>query len=1338
MSAFLNEYYVTPTVSGVSIGSISVVNVSGGTGPWVVSWSGATVNGYVTSTLWDQTNLSEGLYRATITDANGNVGITNINLLAYTNPTFSAGVTSYSCVDNPNKYCEVTVYSAGTNNVDSPLSGSQSASTFNYSLYKDGSLLRQRTIASAETQTPVVFENLTNGEYFLSVGREQSLTRHFKVSDSQCTASTISVSATSSPAFRLSAITSAYTQNSHFAGAKVFYGGNGVSTNADIYTTGLNNYSHVLDGVGHWFFTGNTSSGGVMDYPNINPNTARTTDTGRFWYLGVSGSSECQEGWNCSPSGVVGGNPVVAASQKDLTGGTINTSAYRGTFYYHQYLNKFFVWDSTTGFTNSDYAWVTFNPLADRGTKGDPVSTEILTQNSNIFQYKMLAHVGDTNIFPYIGESDVVKDYKIYASKLENNFCSTIIRPPIFSGDSRPVSLISSCSYLDYTHDVYLFQSGSTGGVNNTSASVVLAYFRDGDGTYGQSGATHYLTLNFDSTSGTSITFNRGQSARAFQQDAYGQQIIQGNPEEADDREIQEIVQRAQDQAYQEYASIYRERVVSYNVLGVDEYVEQRDDADDTKTLFKILSEDEEYLRIYNEILLNLLRGYEAGLEPGTTTYVTTQYKEFSTVVLRNGPTGVVSPSGAHRSPYNQTNFLTQQGAVKVRVTRSGIEGERFRIQITPTMGEKSNDYAEFATVDIGSDNEFKTYHEINFDLTDSTTWSGSSESAPTWVTGTELQRFLGGTRTGYMVPKMRGIFYGVGFTGTASNYSVTPTSNSLISNTSAITLTETTTYNPNLLMNSQSLGDVVGNNNVQFSKNCDYNPRCGSELTIPNIRPRASATLQTFIEPTVIMEGLSKYSNNLESLKIINLSGYVGNTPIITANTSGNTSDLLLKKSLLKINVHSYDYTQAKLQNKPVYSYIFNTMSELSNEQDRKRGVSLSSTTEIPLSGLPTGNTWEYIIKPSFLIKDKSTKDPVWVDTYNNVGDVNFNKEDYYMCLVDTPEKPSLQNPNISFKNTGGPGNLRIVTKNVTVDKVPDFSGSQSAYTWSGLTLPYPPDSNVQVLVNGLTMKQTSSLTTAPWKNNFTGSSVNGDYFWDGIRLQMAPRTVKNSDIVQVIYPATNNRSYYNQTLIVGTVGTNTTSVIYSDSVNYYINLDYEPFGGLQLILNGQNLTENVDFQKVTANKIQFLTYIVGGTTDFVPSDVISMFYLTQFDVVGLASTKEPTVNTSISKKINLIEDIRLVVFNKNGDIVQEESKTFKSTDSGRMSKQFNLVVPEPGTYSYNVQTNRYYPLLNGSTITTENNTKNITFIIDKTTFHSPYLKRGGKKGGVSGGGGY
>ncbi len=64
MSAFLNEYNVTPTISGQSIGSIEVVNVSGGTGPYTISWSGATPNGYVTYTQWDIDNLSEGVYKA--------------------------------------------------------------------------------------------------------------------------------------------------------------------------------------------------------------------------------------------------------------------------------------------------------------------------------------------------------------------------------------------------------------------------------------------------------------------------------------------------------------------------------------------------------------------------------------------------------------------------------------------------------------------------------------------------------------------------------------------------------------------------------------------------------------------------------------------------------------------------------------------------------------------------------------------------------------------------------------------------------------------------------------------------------------------------------------------------------------------------------------------------------------------------------------------------------------------------------------------------------------------------------------------------------------------------
>ena len=49
---------------------------------------------------------------------------------------------------------------------------------------------------------------------------------------------------------------------------------------------------------------------------------------------------------------------------------------------------------------------------------------------------------------------------------------------------------------------------------------------------------------------------------------------------------------------------------------------------------------------------------------------------------------------------------------------------------------------------------------------------------------------------------------------------------------------------------------------------------------------------------------------------------------------------------------------------------------------------------------------------------------------------------------------------------------------------------------------------------------------------------------------------------------------------------------------------------------------------------------------------------------------------------------------------------------------------TPSYGTYSYVVQNKRYYPLLYSKEISTEISTKAITFIIDRTTFYSPYTK--------------
>ena len=219
-------------------------------------------------------------------------------------------------------------------------------------------------------------------------------------------------------------------------------------------------------------------------------------------------------------------------------------------------------------------------------------------------------------------------------------------------------------------------------------------------------------------------------------------------------------------------------------------------------------------------------------------------------------------------------------------------------------------------------------------------------------------------------------------------------------------------------------------------------------------------------------------------------------------------------------------------------------------------------------------------------------------------------------------------------------------------------------------------------------------------------------------------PQSVMNGDVIQVLYPSASDRNYYNQRIAVGTLGTDSNAGMYKDNANYYINLDYPALGAIQIILNGQVLTEGVDFQKVEEKRIQFLSYVVGGTIDFNSADVISMYYLTQYNLTGLASTKNPLVDVSINKKLYVVEELKLVVIDSNGDIVQEDMTTFNSSLGGVVSARFTIETPTFGTYSYTLQNKRYYPLLNGKEISTERNTKPITFIIDRTTFYSPYTK--------------
>jgi len=632
----------------------------------------------------------------------------------------------------------------------------------------------------------------------------------------------------------------------------------------------------------------------------------------------------------------------------------------------------------------------------------------------------------------------------------------------------------------------------------------------------------------------------------------------------------------------------------------------------------------------------------------------------------------------------------------------------------------------------LGTENLFNDLYEINFDINNRTTWSGSTTSAPDWIVdgGGELQRFLGGGRVGYMVEKYNGIVYGLGLSGTSANYSVTKDSTELISDSSAITLTQGIEYTTSENRKYKTIVELEGNNNIQHSKACDYYPICGSNLNIPKINPRASASIQSFIEPKVTLEGVKRMSSNIEDITVINLSGYTGNTPVITANTSGNTSDLLLGKSYLRLEIYPYEHQKSKFGIKPLYNYLFNTMNEVSSPQSRKRGVAQSATTIISLSGLPTATTSEYILKPSFIFRDKSTKSPIWIDNSDTVGGVKFDSDkDYYMVLVEPPSKPILRNTNISFTNNNS--SVRLANKSQVVSGVPDFSGSQSAFTYSALTLPFIPISNVQVIVNGLTMKLSNSSVNT-YSNNLDAFDT-GDYYLNENIVVFGPRTVQNDDTVQVIYPTKANRSFYNQSLTVGTPGTTDSEEMYQDSANYFINLEYEALGGVSLILNGLILAENRDYKRVAPSKIQFLTYTKGGALDFINTDVINMYYLTQYDVLGTASVKNPQVNVSIIKKLNTKEELKFFVYDSGGDIVQKEIKTFTTKEYGSEDCKFTISVPSPGTYKYLVQNIRTYPLYIGNEITTEQETRYIEFSIDNQTFYSPYNPRKGNGNGTT-----
>jgi hypothetical protein len=1338
---FISEYTVTPTISGETAGSINVQDISGGTAPYTIQWYGPGPNPetYALNSggTFNISALSAGTYSGRVIDYGGLSADTEITVSAFTSPQFSATVTDNSCINKPNLPCVFTVWSAGTP------TAFQSASTFNYKLYRDGELVKSVFVGSGTTSpdNPLpsrggyyVFSGLTNGEYTFNIERISSnIQQQRNVASSVCTGQTLVNAGNESGSVTnwhsLSALTSAWTLTTTYTPGKLYI--QPVTSRGGVvsgYTTGIFKDGIVTDSPNHWFFTGNSRTG-ALNYPQSNPNSGRTTDNSRNFYLGVTGASNMGEGYNWGPSGGnAAGHPLVDGTSKNLDGGTISGQDYEGMFYYNTNIQKFVLFGPLTGTSTSvgTYGWITINPTGrddDRigfdganynVSSGNPTSSLAITTstqgayNRNVIPVTWGGMVGDNTTYQYISSADQVEDF--------NKYQPGLVQGNVFTGTSvcasaMSSSFVSSCQYGNYTYELYLRFSGRTTGYPNqeqATADIILAQIKDRDGIYGLSGQTHQLVCRL-AKSGTTILNNplgswmnyRGDTgetntiwhsnALAFQRDLFGEKIIIEKSSNVSDIPT-------------------TPRIITSTELG------ERKGKFSSDVKFNYRKE------VQKETFNKNISYIDKGL----------QTKEFQNVIL--GYPGRSQSGTSHTSPYSDAGELRKQGSVKIRVTRSGDEGEKFRIQFTDCMGRDSVDTE--TVKDNGDSNPLNSDYEINFNLLDKNSWSGASLSAPSWVTGDELFKYLGNAQIGFNQSMAQAggefglvYYYGIGLTGnTGTTITQTPSDeiNPIFSGT-AFTLTSSATTN------------------IIQTKECDYYNDC--QYTVPKIKPQVNAIFQTLPEPDFDLSGgTSNVNIDLSGESIYNVSADTGMD--LNIFLSGNTADFLNKQAYFKVDVYPYEFSKEKFSTKADYRYLFDAPAQVSTKTLKTKTTPLSASTFFPFSAFSTGTSWQFLVKPSSIFRDKSDlKNNVYIDTSDILDSVSYDKSrDSLITLISPPREPSLRNNEIQFSPNQ---NARMETENFTVAQVPSFDGPNSGFTYSGVTLNFTPGSSILVMVNGVTQREIGYFNQfgAPSSEfPLISGETTGDYRVSTIgatTITFRPRTVKNGDKIQVLYPSSSSKSFWKQSFTIpDSITTDTGNTIYRDSFYYYINLDYPALGATAFIFNGQQLVENNDFQRVGEKLIQLLTITYDGD-DLVDcirdgNCDMTLYYLTQYTVVGTTSTRQPTTLINYEKTLGFKESLKQITYNKTtGEVVEEQSKFYRYNDFGGKQETFTMTVPSAGTYNYRVIATRYYPLLDGKEITSNRITPDVTFEVSRQTFFSPY-KLPGQRQINSGGGRY
>jgi len=697
-------------------------------------------------------------------------------------------------------------------------------------------------------------------------------------------------------------------------------------------------------------------------------------------------------------------------------------------------------------------------------------------------------------------------------------------------------------------------------------------------------------------------------------------------------------------------------------------------------------------------------------------------------------------------SPFATLGY-SLQGTTRVRIERSGVVGEKFKIQMTDLM----------VAADVGTSNPYNPAYEINLNLLDKFSWTGETRGAPAYAKNLDLVKFLGAQRVGYLQSSQDLCrFFHISFSGTqCSTYSTEGGYGS--SDTAFFPL-----YDPNYY--GVSMSKSSGTN---FRKWLGSVGQQVGKPTVPNPTPDIQASMETLIDPTVkVTEGGTPKDADVDSYVIYNPDTYSG---YITLSFKWyvNVTNLLNGNVKGFYTIHGYDAVNSKFSDTPIISQLIDIplIEGYSLEEDNSvNGEALSFTQTIRFPYSP--DICQYLIKSNYLSKSKledinlgvgnpiastqecpsaALKYTTWLDS----STVSVNNPDNVLGIYDKDSGDALFNflppsPNISLLNRDFeyPDSLACSSLSVEQVIVESLSGASSGSTYNNtpalqadmpyiVTIQTPVNGYVQVTLNGLTL----------WPGEELGDS---DYYRDDVVFTFPPNVLQENDIIQFIYvSASYTQSYYINRIIVPSIVPVTTSdnypisnEVYTDGLYYYMNLYPIPRGAIGVALNGVVLTQNGDFTVLGTYKIKLnnIMYPGGLKTD----DLFTFFYFTNITLIGLATTKHPRINVEILNcSFNYKTTTILTIHDEDNYIVQQETKevVLQINDEGELETGFNedgqpvaglgtvqyiVDVPTYGVYTYNIKAITAYKLLQKDEwIYNSHVSETYTFEIKQDTFY-------------------